>query len=400
MRAALLAGRIALAGMLTLVVAAPSARALDEEHYRKARDMIERSIEYLRAQQDEETGGWLVRGQGPELPAITALVVNGMLMEPEIDADDPDVAAGVDFILSFRQADGGIYDRILASYNTAISLSALSRVNRAEAAAAIKPAQDFLRRIQWSEDVPESPDTPGGEGVDRSHPYYGGIGYGGSGRPDNSNLNLMLQGLKDSGLSCDDPAFQRALVFLERTQMHEDINDMPYADGSTQGGFVYATSPNKDNIGVGESKAGMIEETTAGGERITRLRAYGSMTYAGFKSYIYAKLDRDDPRVQLAYDWIRENYTLEENPGIGTDGLYYYYVTFSRALDAWGLPTVQTVREDGSTEVREWANDLIDRLAELQNEDGSFRVVDDRWMEGEPVLITAYALLALQHAIN
>ncbi len=394
------AGRFAVLITTALVVLASPARALDEEHYRKAREMIDKAIEYLRAEQDEATGGWMVRGQGPELPAITALVVNGMLMEPEIDADDPAVAAGVDFILSFRQEDGGIYDRILPSYNTSISLSALARVNRSETAAAIKPAQDFLRRIQWSEDVLESPDTPGGEGVDRSHPYYGGVGYGGSGRPDNSNLNLMLQGLRDSGLNCNDPAFRRALVFLERTQMHESVNDMPYAEDSTQGGFIYATSPNKDNIGVGESKAGMIEEVAPDGRRISRFRAYGSITYAGFKSYIYAKLERDDPRVQLAYDWIRRNYTLEENPGIGTDGLYYYYVMFSRALDAWGLPTVQTIREDGSTGVRDWANDLIDRLSELQKEDGSFRVVDDRWMEGEPVLITAYALLALQHAVN
>ena len=51
-------------------------------------------------------------------------------------------------------------------------------------------------------------------------------------------------------------------------------------------------------------------------------------------------------------------------------------------------------------ETRDWANDLIDRLAGLQNADGSFKVVDDRWMEDNPVLITAYGLMALQHAID
>jgi squalene-hopene/tetraprenyl-beta-curcumene cyclase len=377
---------------------ATTASALDEAHYRTARQLIEKSIDYLRAQQDETTGGWSVNPDGPNLPAITGLVVTGMLMEPDIDATDPAVAGAVEYMLSFRQPDGGIYDRILANYNTALCLSALARVNQPEAAAAIPPAHAFLKGIQWSEDSIEHPETGA---VDPSHPFYGGVGYGGSSRPDNSNLNLMLQGLRDSGLSCDDEAFQRALVFLERTQMHGDLNDMPYAEGSTQGGFIYATSPNGDDIGAGESKAGMIDETLSDGTTASRLRAYGSMTYAGFKSYIYADLDRDDPRVRLAYDWIRRNYTLEENPGVGMQGYYYYLVTFSRALDAWGLPTIETAHPDGATaEVRDWANDLIDRLAELQNGDGSFENLHDRWMEGDPVLVTAYALLALQHAIN
>ncbi|MFG0275393.1 MAG: hypothetical protein ACF8QF_10085 [Phycisphaerales bacterium] len=391
--------RISLAALpIALGFGATTAEALDEARYRTARTLIENSIEYLRSQQDPATGGWTVRDDGPQFPAITGLVVTGMLMEPDIDAADPVVARGVEYMLSFRQPDGGIYDRVLANYNTALCLSALARVNRPDAAAAIPPAQAFLKGIQWTEDALDHPES--GE-VDRSHPFYGGVGYGGSSRPDNSNLNLMLQGLRDSGLSCDDEAFQRALVFLERTQMHGDINDMPYAEGSQQGGFIYATSPNGDEIGVGESKAGTIEETLSDGTTASRLRAYGSMTYAGFKSYIYADLDRDDQRVQLAYDWIRRNYTLAENPGVGMQGYYYYLVTFSRALDAWGLPTIETTHPDGSTkESRDWANDLIDRLAELQKDDGSFENLHDRWMEGDPVLVTSYALLALQHAIN
>jgi len=377
---------------LAAAVGAPSARALDEAHYRRAREMIDRAIGYLRAQQDAATGGWMVREHGPQIPAITGLVLTGMLMEPDIDARDPAVARGLGFILSHRQPDGGIYDGILASYNTSICLSALARANTAEAGAAIEPAQDFLRSIQWSEDSIDHGETGA---VTPDHPFYGGVGYGSHSRPDGSNLNMMLQALHDSGLSCDDPAYTRALVFLQRMQMDDRVNDMPYAEGSRQGGFIYATGPEGDQPGVGESKAGTIEEVTPDGRRVSRLRCYGSMTYAGFKSYIYANLDRDDPRVRLAYDWIRDHYTLEENPGVGMQGFYYYLVTFSRALDAWGLPYVET-----DAGPRDWANDLIDRLAGLQNPDGSFRSVHDRWMEGEPVLITAYALIALQHAIH
>ena len=383
---------LVLTGLLT-----PQALSADEAQQRRALDMIDRATDFLRTQQDVATGGWSVSQDGPQLPAITALVVSGMVMSPDIDARDPAIARAAQFMLSFRQPDGGIYDQILANYNTALCLSALSKLNTPEAVSAIAGAQSFLKGLQWSEESLEHAESGV---VDGAHPFYGGAGYGRNSRPDMSNLNLMLQALHDSGLSADDEAYQRALTFLERCQMLDEVNDMPYADGSSQGGFIYATSPNGDSVGAGESKAGTYMETLSDGTVASRLRAYGSITYAGFKSYIYANLDRDDPRVLAAYDWICANYTLEENPGIGTDGLYYYSLTFSRALDAWGPATIDVAGRDGATEPRNWANDLIDKLAELQNPDGSFRSVDDRWMENNTVLITAYALLALQHAIN
>jgi hypothetical protein len=36
----------------------------------------------------------------------------------------------------------------------------------------------------------------------------------------------------------------------------------------------------------------------------------------------------------------------------------------------------------------------------LQEPDGSFKSVDDRWMENDPVLITAYSLIALGEAVK
>ena len=99
-----------------------------------------------------------------------------------------------------------------------------------------------------------------------------------------------------------------------------------------------------------------------------------------------------------ARDWITSNYTLEENPGVGTDGLYYYMLVFAKAMDVFGEPTLTVTRADGTTEMRSWKNDLVERLASLQSEDGSFKSVDDRWMENDPVLITAYALIALREA--
>ncbi len=354
----------------------------------RARAMIDRAIAYLRSQQDPRTGGWRENPDGASYPAITGLVIDGMLLDPRIDADDPAVAAGVRNILSYAKPDGGIHDGMLPTYNTAICLSALSRVRSPEAGGAIQRGRSFLRGLQYSED---GGGEAGGEPVGPDHPFYGGVGYGRHGRPDLSNLGFFIQALHDTGVSTQDPAYQRALVFLARVQMVDGVNDMAYADGSDQGGFIYATVPNAESVDgrAGQSMSGTIEETTEDGSTITRLRAYGSMTYVGFKSLIHADLAPGDPRVDAAWRWINEHYTLEENPGMGDQGRYYYYASLARALHAFGSPTV-----DG----RDWRTDLIDTLSALQNEDGSFRVLHDRWMESDPVLITAYALIALQHA--
>ncbi|MFN7021538.1 MAG: prenyltransferase/squalene oxidase repeat-containing protein [Phycisphaerales bacterium] len=400
-----------LALSLTALLASP-ALAIDEAHKKKADDMAAKAVAYLKTTQDKATGGWSVPPEGsrqPHLPAITGLIVHGMLLGPKDQREDSSVALGLKYILNFQQPDGGIYDKILPSYNTSICLSALSRADLPQARDAILPAQAFLRRIQFSED--SDPTAGGGEAprkLDKSHPFYGGVGYGKQGRPDLSNTQFMLQALEDSGVSPDDPAVRRALVFLQRLQMLDEVNDMPYADRSRQGGFVYSVAEDADSVDqrAGESKAPMTEETLDDGTNVSRLRAYGSMTYAGFKSYLYAALPRDDLRVRAALGWIRKNYTVQENPGVGVNGTYYYYVTFARALRAWGEPTLEvavpTRDPDGKPatkpDKRDWSNDLIDRLAELQNPDGSFRALDKRWMEDNPDLITAYALLALRHA--
>lgn len=375
--------------------------ALDEAHASKARGMIDRAARFLISQQDEKSGGWSVpqaEGQ-PNLPAITGLVVTGLARHPRLGPTNPAVQRGVSYMLSFRQPDGGVYDRVLPSYNTAICLSALATINRGEACGAVEGAVGYLRSLQWSEEaLVESGDT-GRVGPD--HPFYGGVGYGRNGRPDNSNLNVFAQAMHDAGVPANDPAFERALVFLKRTQMDDRINPMEYAEGSRQGGFIYSTAENAQTLGQGQSMAGSIEETLSDGSAASRLRAYGSMTYAGFKTMIYADLDPADERVQAAYAWLRRNYSVKENPGVGTDGLYYYFLTMSRALDAWGPGSITLLDASGApSDTRDWGNDLVARLGELQAEDGGFTPVDDRWMEDNRVLITAYALLALQHVLD
>lgn len=399
---------------------------LDKATREKGEQMVAKAIAYLRTKQDEKTGAWGVPpapppaaapapnsppasptpAAPPTFPAFSGLIVNGMLMQPGIDAKDPAVAKAIAYMLAQQQPDGGIYDRLLPVYNTSIVLSALAKVDSDAARAAIKKGQDYLRQAQWGVASPVSlPDKPSTEAVPPEHAFYGGWGYGNNSRPDISNLNFVLQAFADTGVPSDDPAMQRALVFLQRVQMQEKgadgkvINAMPYAKGSQQGGFIYATAANPQTIGQGQSQAGKIDETLSTGETKSMLRAYGSVSYAGFKSYLYAGLKKDDPRVLAVVDFCNRHYTVTENPNFGTDGQYYYYVAFARALHAAQVDAVDAVK-DGKVTPRNWRADLINQLATMQNDDGSFKSVNKRWMEDNQVLITAYALLAAQNALR
>jgi squalene-hopene/tetraprenyl-beta-curcumene cyclase len=123
------------------------------------------------------------------------------------------------------------------------------------------------------------------------------------------------------------------------------------------------------------------------------------MTYAGFKSLLYAKIGPDDPRVKAAVDWIRTYYTLEHNPNMpeaeSKEGLYYYYHTFARAMRAWGEGTIIDKKDNSHP----WRQELCEKLLSLQRDDGSWVNDQGRWFEGNPHLVTAYSVLALQEAM-
>src|SRR5208337_4580373 len=103
-----------------------------------------------------------------------------------------------------------------------------------------------------------------------------------------------------------------------------------------------------------------------------RLPGYGSMTYAGIKSMIYCGVTKDDPRVQKAYEWIQKHYTVDENPGmpkVHADwGLYYYYHTMAKCLDALGIDEVV----DAVGNKHDWRADNTAALAKSPRPDGSW----------------------------
>jgi squalene-hopene/tetraprenyl-beta-curcumene cyclase len=91
-------------------------------------------------------------------------------------------------------------------------------------------------------------------------------------------------------------------------------------------------------------------------------------------------------------EWLGKNYTLTENPGMGAEGLFYYYQTMSKALSAANIDKL--VLADGRE--ADWRSDLAGALLTKQREDGSWANANGRWMESNPVLVTAYAVMSLE----
>ena len=305
-------------------------------------------------------------------PGVTALAAAALLAHGQTPAD-PAVARALQYVESHIRPDGGIYaaDSMYKNYETSIAVLALARANAdGRYNATIDRAVAFLKGEQWDESEDLSPDDPA----------YGGAGYGRHSRPDLSNTSFLIDALRAAGTSPEDPAMQRALAFVSRCQnLPSEHNQTEFPAKNPDGGFYYT-------IAAGGS-------SQAGAEPDGGLRSYGSMTYAGLKSMIYAGVGPDDPRVRAAREWIGRHYRLDENPGMGDAGLYYYFHTFAKALDATGEAAVT----DAAGASHDWRADLTAALAAAQQADGSWVNRNERWLEGDPQLVTAYALLALSY---
>ncbi len=347
---------------------------------RRARTAL--GLDYLAAQQRDGRFGF----GGTADAGITAIALSAVMRTcDDLGRERPDwVADGLRYLASLQKEDGGIYDIGLKNYVTSVAVEALAVSGDASFAPVIARGTEFLTTTQLDE----------GEGYSSElDPYYGGFGYGSSERPDLSNTQMALQALHEAGVPDDQAAYTKAVLFLQRCQNRKEsgIDTMTTWDdkevvSGDDGGAVYRP---------GDSKAGT--DATEDGRLVGR--SYGSMTYALLKSYLFVGLDPDDPRVAEAIEWITRNYRLDVNPGFRPDGrseyqgLYYYYLTMARALEALGRDELTPA--DGGDAI-DWRADLSRTLFELQAEDGHWiNGRAKRWMEGNPVLTTAYALLAL-----
>lgn len=347
---------------------APAAPA-DAEVQKQYEQVVAKAIGYLTAKGRAADGSY----SSFSGPAVTALVTTGILRHGR-SPDDPLVADSLKYLEKFAQEDGGIYQpgSNYRNYETSLAILCFTEANQdGRYRTLLTKAQQFVRENQWDE----------GDGLTRGDAAYGGAGYGRSKRPDLSNTSFFMDALKTQESEENREAIQKALIFISRCQnLETEHNTTEFAAKDPDGGFYYTVAAG------GASMAGKTE----GGA----LRSYGSMTYAGLKSMIYAGVSKDDKRVQAAIQWIQKNYDLQSNPGMGDAGIYYYYHTFAKALDALDQETI----EDAAGVKHHWKAELIRTLAEKQRDDGAWVNPNERWLEGDANLVTGYALMALSHA--
>ena len=319
---------------------------------------IEKGVACLVSVQEPD-GHW----SDPHMPALTALPVWAISSSGQAQGRRGEaVEKGVKFVLGTQRDDGGFYvpkpgrgGSGLGNYNTSVCLSALFASGKSPAGPLLK-AREYIASSQLTGD-----DT-----------MAGGFGYDKVSRrryADLSNTSYALDAMRRTerleefrgGGKRVDVDWDRALAFVDNLV-------------SQDGGAAY--NERTPQAGAETNAAGRVA-----------LRAYGSMTYAAVLSMCHAKLDRSDPRVKQSLAYCSAHWSVDENPGMGAQGLYYFYDIMARALSAAG------VEEVGG---HLWKKELSGKIISLQRPDGSWANDNNRFWEADKVLCTSFAVLALE----
>ncbi|RMD77343.1 MAG: hypothetical protein D6820_11665 [Lentisphaerae bacterium] len=372
---------VSLAAMIVFI-----GRGLSDDDWKtRAATALKRGAAFLVKTQNSD-GSW---GEHKH-PAIAALAIMG-IVNTGVDGAENTINKGLSYILKFQQPEGSIYpadvhrenmtkSAYYPNYSTAVILLCLTAVDRKEYYPVMLRARRYLMSIQFRD-----PST-----VD-----FGGIGYGKTQRADLSNTAWATEALYYSEFLekepyMKDPAAMKHVKemwkgvdkFITQCQNLPELNKAPYVSNHPDdlGGFYYRPT---------ESKAGVREDPKDG---VSNLVSSGSMTYAGLKTMLYAKIDRNDPRVKGAISYLKRHYTLDENPGMGKQGLLYYYLTMAKALTAYGADTFVDARGGA----HDWRKELAERLLSMQKPDGSWANTNGRFFESDPTLATGYVQMILK----
>ncbi len=304
----------------------------------------------------------------PQMPALTALPLWAL---SGVDSDKSARAKAAAFVLGTQRDDGGFYvpkpgrgGSGLGNYNTAVCLAALFESKLAPTAPLLK-AREYIAASQLTGD-----DTmAGGFGYDRvmrrRYADLSNTAYAMDAMARTASLEELRTGGQKVDLDWD-----RAIAFVENLQKK---------DGPDRGGAAY--NERTPQGGSETNRAGKVH-----------LRAYGSMSYAAVLSMCSANLTKGDPRVRNALDYCSRYWSVDENPGMGRQGLYYYYDILARALHAADVEELFT--PEGRTVY--WKRELAAKLLSLQKPDGSWANDNNRFWEADPVLCTSFAMICLE----
>ena len=307
----------------------------------------------------------------PQMPALTALPLWALsastpqLKHSNIQTLKHSLSKAASFVLKTQRDDGGFYvpkpgrgGSGLGNYNTSVCLSALFDSGLAPKAALLK-ARTYIASSQLGGD-----DTmAGGFGYDkisrRRYADLSNTSYAMSAMARTASLEEFRTDGKKADIDWD-----KALSFVQ---------NLIEIEGPEKGGAAY----NERTPQAG---------TTTNAQGRVHLRAYGSMTYAAVLSMCSAKLDKRDPRVRQSLEYLTKYWSVDENPGMGNQGLYYFYDIMARALSAAGVEKVGD---------HDWKKELSAKVVSLQKPDGSWANDNNRFWEADPVLCTSFALLVL-----
>jgi squalene-hopene/tetraprenyl-beta-curcumene cyclase len=335
---------------------------------------IDQSVQWLQSSQN--TNGWWSTA---DQPAVTALALTALMGEPSgaTRAVPPAVLArGYQFIIGHAKPDGSIYEKDMATVNTSICMMGLLAARNPRYDPLLRKARQWLiaEQVAWN-----------AQGK-KDWPFDGGVGDGaGENRSDIDNTMTALEALYyskyldapegNSSAGAKELNWAAALHFIESCQNLPGRNKKQWfsTDQRDIGGFVDVPGDNN-----------------AGGPGASHL--CGSETCAGFLSYIYAGAKPDDPRVLAAYDWLRNHFTLDENPGMGRQGLYVYLHLMTKALASFGMD--QLPLKNGQT--IDWRRELAMKLLNAQNADGSWTNQNVRGWDDDPAVATSYSVISLE----
>jgi hypothetical protein len=368
------------------------AARLGAEVDRKVGDAMTKGRRYLLGKRDEASGSW-----GPDVApknvgstALAAVAMAGSMARERVK-DDPVVAKALDFLAAAQKEDGSIFSNPqFVNYETSAAILAFATARVAKHASAQARARDFIARSQISGDPNDA--------------SYGGFPYQSQRDParptDLSNLQFASTALHEAELPKDHEVWKRVQHYLARVQNRSETNsfrattkDGQVVVSGNDGGAVYAP---------GVSMAGLVKRPDGNFEG----RSYGSMTYALMKCLLFSGVPATDPRVQAAVAWLEGHFTVDRNPGrenaddpekAGKEGYYYYLLTMARAAAEYEKATAKEWKpKDASGKEHAWRQELAAKLASLQRADGSWvNEGADRWEEGDPILVTGYALQTL-----
>lgn len=359
---------------------------------------LARGVQFLTTRQSPD-GAWRSDTYGvfKDGPSLTPLVLHMLLDLPGGEIPGDEQRKGAAYLAAMVQRDGSIDPGPLGLsypvYTAAGAVIVLSDPVNASHRKARDAWLALLRQRQLTEDL-------GWHAADKE---YGGWGFS-SGLPRKPPTGQPVPPLTESNLSatvfalealrwadCDDhdPAFRKALTFVQRCQ---NYNDDPKSIDPVfdDGGFFFIYD---DPI---RNKAGAAGKDKMGRERFF---SYGSTSADGLHALLACGCRPSDPRVFAARAWLEKNLSVDKHPGnyakdreSARPSVYYYYCwSLAQGLKAVGCE--ETILSGG--EKVHWAEAMANALEKRQQPDGSWSNPAVAVREDDPVVATALAAGAM-----